>query len=492
MSHLHGLLTQGMASYTRHILCCTRFSARSCRPAGGHPSSLECTEHLLAPAFTESPSPVPQGPHGRRGAMLEADDVAGDITSPILRSSDLRSAVAAAQARMQAETATAEAPQQQAETADGRPKGLSETAAEHAPPPQPACGGIAEDDESEKATGTVIQCSHEQQPSVADSEAGDEAESASLEQMSEGGGHESEPKLPVDPHAAGSSVSQDPMEQAAEQVPWADSASSPGAQASAEKCAEQNPPAESASLSSAALGVQVDSSSEVMITPSAGVPRQQPAQSAAADVLASAASFHTLASPRRPLEGLQSPELLASMSPGTPADITLQQTETPGASPLARALGSPSGQEGLQSPELLPPSMSPGTLAESTVQHTDAPSSLSGAAAGTQAEMSMHLAQTPNESAGAAPVCGAPVQEARDGHSSPAPTIPEGGSVIKTPSSQALAPAEAQALPADTPAEAGEIPLMIDSATKPPLASLSMRYLVGPLLSACSLPSSAL
>ena len=461
MSHLQGTLTQGVASHTLHIFCNMRFSAHFCHPAGGHLSSLECTEHLLAPACTESPSPVPQGPHGRRGAMPEADDVAGDVTSPILRSSDLRSAVAAAQAWMQAETATAEAPQQQAETADGRPKGLSETAAEHAPPLQPACGGIAEG-ESEVATGSVLQCSHEQQPSVADSVAGDEGQSASLEQVSECAGDESGLTLPEDSHAAGSLASQAFFGQAAEQVPPADSASSTGAQASAEKDPQQNAPAESAPMQYPGLSVQVDSSSEAAITSTAGVPGQEPAQDAAALALASTSSFHTLASPLRPLEGLQSPDLLACMSPGTPADITLQQTTTPSVAPSARALDSPSGQEGLQSPELLP-SMSPGTPAEHKVQPTDGPSS--GAAAGTQAKISMQTAQMPDQSAGASLVCGAPVQEAEESASSPAPTIPEGGSAIKTPLSQALAPARAQALPADTPAEAGETPSMICSST---------------------------
>ena len=461
MSHLHGTLTQGMASHTRHIFCCTCFSARFCHPAGGRLSSLECTEHLLAPACTESPSPVPQGPHGWRGAMLEADDVAGDVTSPILQSSDLRSAVAAAQARMQAETATVGAPQQQAEIADGCPDELSETAAEHAPPPQPACGGIAEN-ESEAATGTVPQCSNEQRPSVADSEAGDECKSASLEQVSEGGTRESKLRLPTLSHAAGSPASQALLEQAAEQVPHADLADSTGLQASAEKGAEQNTPAEFASTQYSALSVQVDSGSEAMITPPADVPGQQAAQDTSADASASASSFHTLASPLRPLEGLQSPELLACMSPGTPADITLQQTTNPSAAPSARALDSPSGQEGLQSPELLP-SMSPGTPAEHKVQPTDGPSS--GAAAGTQAEISMQTAQTPDQSADAALVCGAPAQEAEESASSLAPTFPEGGSAIKTPLSQALAPARAQALPADTPAEAGETPSMLCSST---------------------------
>lgn len=468
MSHLQGTLTQGVASHTLHIFCNMRFSAHFCHPAGGHISSLECTEHLLAPACTESPSPVPQGPHGRRGAMPEADDVAGDVTSPILRSSDLCSAVAAAQARMQSETIMVQAPQQHVETADGHPKGLSETAAEHAAPPQPACGGIAEA-ESEAATGTVPQCSHEQQPSVADSVAGGQGESASLEQASEGGGHESGLELPEDPLAAGSSVSQAPLEQAAEHICQTDSADSTGLQAAAEKGPRQKPPAESASTPSAALSIQIDSSSETAITPSAIVPGQQPAQDAAADAFASASSFHTLASPLRPLEGLQSPELLASISPGTPADITLQQIETHGPPPSARAVGSPSGQEGLQSPELLP-TMSPGTPAQHTVHHTDAPSSLPGAAVETQGEMTMQSAWTPVQSAGAAPVHGAPVQEAEDPAPSPAPTIPEGGSAVKTPLSQALATAEAQALPANTPAEAGETPSLLDSASQWPLA----------------------
>ena len=462
LSHLHGTLTQGMASHTRHVCCFMRFSAHFCHPAGGHLSSLECAEHLPAPAFTESPSPVPQGPHGRWGAMPEADDVAGDITSPILQSSDLRSAVAAAQRRMQAEAAAVEAPQRQAETTDGRPRGLSGTAAEHAPPPQPACGGI-EKEESDAATGTVLHCSHEQQPSVADSVAGDEGESAMLEQVSEGGGRETGQR-PESSHAAGSSASQPPLEQAAQHISQADSADSRGALAAAEKTAEQRNSAESASMPSAALSVQVDRSSEAAITPAAGVPGQQPAQDASANALARASSFHTLASPLRPLEGLQSPELLASMSPGTPADITLQQRVSPGAPPSARALGSPCGQEGLQSPELLP-SMSPGTPAECTVQPTYGPSSHPGAAAGTQADLSEQSEQTSTQSAGAAPVRGAPVQEAEDSAPSPAPTIPEGGSAMQTPSSQALAPSEAQALPADTPAEAGETPSMIDSAT---------------------------
>ena len=486
MCHLHGTLTQGMASHTWHIFCNMRFSAHFCHPAGSHLSSLECTEHLLAPAVTESPSPVPQGPHGRRGAMLEADDVAGDVTSPILRSSDLRSAVAAAQARMQSETTMVQAPQQEAETTDGRPAGLSETAAEHAQPPQLACGGIAEG-ESDAATGTVPQCSHEQQPSVADSHvAGDVGDSASLQEVSEGPGHESGLELPEGPLAAGSSVSQAPLEQAAEHISQTDSADSTGLQAAAEKGPGQNTPAESASTQYSALSVQVDSSSVATTTPTADVPGLQPAQDAPADALASASSFHTLASPLRPLEGLQSPELLASMSPGTPADITLQQIETHSPLPSARAVGSPSGQGALQSPELLP-TVSPETPAQHTVQHTDAPSSLPGAAVETQGEMTMQSAWTPVQSAGAAPVRGAPVQEAEESAPSPAPTIPEGGSAVKTPLSQALATAEAQALPADMAAEAGETPSMIDSATKRPLASLSVQYLVGPLLNACYL-----
>ena len=84
--------------------------------------------------------------------------------------------------------------------------------------------------------------------------------------------------------------------------------------------------------------------------------------------------------------------------------------------------------------------------------------------------MTMQSAWTPVQSAGAAPVHGAPVQEAEDPAPSPAPTIPEGGSAVKTPLSQALATAEAQALPANTPAEAGETPSLLDSASQWPLA----------------------
>ena len=72
--------------------------------------------------------------------------------------------------------------------------------------------------ESEAATGSVPQCSHEQQPSVADSVAGGQGELASLEQASEDGGHKSGLELPEDPLAAGSSVSQAPFEQAAEHI----------------------------------------------------------------------------------------------------------------------------------------------------------------------------------------------------------------------------------------------------------------------------------
>ena len=96
--------------------------------AGRQSGSSEVSERLPAPVFSDSPSPVPRGPHGRRISVLEADDISDDITSPILESSDLRSAVAAAQARETHEIATGEASVHQT------PEQPADVAAKHAAP----------------------------------------------------------------------------------------------------------------------------------------------------------------------------------------------------------------------------------------------------------------------------------------------------------------------------------------------------------------------
>lgn len=305
--------------------------------AGGFSSPLEGTERLLAPVFCDSPSPVPHGHFGWRTSMPEANDVSDDITSPIVGSSDLRSAVAAAQAKVAAkEPGAAQALEQQVESQDVKHNEPSHLAAE-LEETSPAADSQDEGDMIQVAPADAEQA-------VPDaSSAGDKA-SPNVEQQAD----------PASAAMASAMGSADPADaHASTEQPACQSADSSGLQDSSQASGEHDEQAMDGDSESLvpipkALSIEVDSSqiSYATIASSDGSATQQPAQDAAPKPAAAAASpFHALASPTRPLEGLQSPELLASTSPGTPAQITLQPEETSTIQAAIHPVRSPSMQE---------------------------------------------------------------------------------------------------------------------------------------------------
>ena len=237
--------------------------------------------------------------------MLEADNLSNPVTSPILGSSRLRDAVAAAQARVVADLEADASSEQHAEELSTFSQ-LPDTPVEHV--------GIApaqvhsKEDQAGEALATVVR----------DSMGSSSGSSAANEQ----------------PHTGQASMHR---------------SASPGSEDTAAFTAhgqdagpEDSNPAESHSATlekrPCALSIEVKSSRDPAQPESASTAAAQHAGAAASP-------FHSLASPNRFLEGSQSPELQASMSPGTPAGITLQPIEGPSLPCTASSVDSPSMRE---------------------------------------------------------------------------------------------------------------------------------------------------
>ncbi len=276
--------------------------------AGKTADSIEDGEHLPAPVFSSSPSPVAQGPHGRWGTMLGAGDVSEAVVSPILGSTELRTAVAAAQARVAAD---ADADVSQEQHAEGH--------SELSQPPDTPAQPIA------PAQQASLVPADEQSRGVQDKDAapgqdpsGSEGNSSSVviqDGMESSGGSLAAGEQPH--------TSQAPAE---ELTPLgADSAAAVAAQG--HDAGSEEP--ESAGSHSAALQGR-PSALSIDANDSSSHALPEFASAASAQHAGAAASpFHSLASPNRFLEGSQSPELQARMSPGTPAAITLQPAAGP-------------------------------------------------------------------------------------------------------------------------------------------------------------------
>lgn len=248
--------------------------------------------------------------------MLEAGGVSDAITSPILGSNELRSAVAAAQARAVADENAVGSLEQHADRQDelsglpGTPAELAEIAS--------ADERSRSEQEGESAPGM--------EPSHSDSHTlvRDCIDSSwcSL-------------KAGEKPH-----ISQAP---AHEPSPSGAEGAADGAASGQDAQPEDAEPADSHTAALAherpsALCIEVEVSSNPAWPKSTSTALAQHAGAAASP-------FHSLASPNRFLEGSQSPELQASMSPGTPAGISLQPAEGPSADSTAVAVDSPSMQE---------------------------------------------------------------------------------------------------------------------------------------------------
>ena len=354
--------------------------------AGRQSGSSEAIERLAAPVFSDSPSPVPQGPHSRRVSVLEADDVSDDITSPILESSDLRSAVAAAQARETHEIATGEASVHQT------PEEPADVSAEHAAPDatqqaslhqagspesvEQATGGTTEHAAAAAAAGRVISVAGEADHSGS-SAAGDEATNASnpVNEMPPADSADSD-HAEAQPESArvlppgklqATDVSEDTQDDGVQEAQPASSSqpTEEGASEGTGSAEAKEPPApgltpDSEDNGAKLLSIAVPSSSCTSPTPApavlagaagatpgmtvlplAGAPTEHAEKTPS--MAAAASPFHTLASPLRPLDGLESPELSAHMSPGTPSQITLQPVAE--ATPPIVPARSPSMQE---------------------------------------------------------------------------------------------------------------------------------------------------
>ena len=333
--------------------------------AGRQSGSSEASERLPAPVFSDSPSPVPQGPHGRRISVLEADDVSDDITSPILESSDLRSAVAAAQARETHEVATGEASVHQT------PEQPADVAAEHAAPDATQQASLHQAGSPESASEQATECTAEHAAVAAaagraisvagwadlsgSSAAVDDATIASnaVNEMAPADSADSD-QAEAQPESAGdllsgklqaTDVSEDTQADGMQEAQPAN-ASQPaeGVSVGTGSAEAKKPPApglapESEDNGARLLSIAVPSSSctppspapavlaeaaratpGMTVVPSAGAPTEHAEKTPSM----AESPFHTLASPLRTLDGLESPELSAHMSPGTPSQITLQ------------------------------------------------------------------------------------------------------------------------------------------------------------------------
>ena len=238
--------------------------------------------------------------------MLEAGDVSEAIISPILGSTELRSAVAAAQARAVADV-DADAPQEQQAEGHSELSQLPDTPAQQVTPAQQASLAPADGKSGNLQERDAVP---ELEPSVSE---GDASATVIQDCMESSGGSLAAEEQPH--------ISQAPAEKSA----------SPGANNAAEVKAQgqdagseesKSAGSHSAALQErpSALSIDLNASSNPAQPESGGI---GPAQHAGA----AASLFHSLASPNRFLEGSQSPELHARMSPGTPAAVTLQPAE---------------------------------------------------------------------------------------------------------------------------------------------------------------------
>ena len=275
--------------------------------------SPEETEHLPALTFSSSPSPVPQDhPHSRLGTMLEAGDVSNAITSPILGSAELRTAVAAAQARAAADLNAVTFLEQHA---DGGNE-LSWSPDTPAEPAEVAPADRQSKTEQEGGSALGVELSH--------------SDSHTLVQVCEdsSGGSLEGGEQPC--------VSQAPAVEACPSVAEEAGDTAQGQDAGPEEAESADNHSAALRERPSALCIEVEGSSDPAWL--------KPASTGHAGTAAS--PFHSLASPNRFLEGSQSPELQASMSPGTPAEVTLQPANGPS---TAVAVDSPSMQEALDS-----------------------------------------------------------------------------------------------------------------------------------------------
>ena len=275
--------------------------------------------------------------------MLEADDVSNPVTSPILGSSGLRKAVAAAQARVVTDLGADEPSEQHAEEHSelGQPP---DTPVERVRT-VPAEGQSSERQTTEAALVSV--------PSGCEGD----ASAISMEDCTSSCG--------------GTSAAND---QPRTGQALMDQSAHPGLEVTVALAAhsQDNNPAgmRSAPLKErpCALSIEVDTSGNSTQPESAST---APAQHSGATPL----PFHSLASPNRLLEGLQSPELQASMSPASPAGIALQPTAGPSPPGRPVAVDGPSMQkvsDGCLSPAATEPEdgLTPASQAEAAPRET--------------------------------------------------------------------------------------------------------------------------
>lgn len=294
--------------------------------------NMDDAEHLPAPIFSSSPSPVAQGPHSRWGAIPEADHVSEAIVSPILGSTELRTAVAAAQARATADLDADESQEKQAEEQSD----LSQPPVTPAQPNTSAQQASSTPADKQSSAAQAVDTPHGLESS--DSK-GDASATVTQDCIESSGGSLSAEE---EPH-----ISQEPAEE-----------STPLGAADATEVAAQGQDTgseESGSVyvHSAALQVRLSALS-IEVDVSSMPAQPESASTAPAQHAGGAASpYHSLASPNRFLEGLESPELHASMSPGTPAEITLQPAAGP--SPGSRAASADSASVQVASDSCLSP-----------------------------------------------------------------------------------------------------------------------------------------
>ena len=331
-------------------------------------TSPEGAEQLPAPVFSDSPSPIPQGPYGRRMCMLEADDSSDDITSPILGSSELRNAVAAAKARVAVENFPDL--EQNAEIADSEPDQTPVASAERtvsAPETDKQNNEAAVKDESKTEdipVETQDALTNRQGPRDGSKQEAEDSAAVMGPSDVEGDALPAEMWDSMDlavssPEADDQpSSSQALVEEASQQDRPPEGSDTQQGTADAtvhgsESLVKEPQASDSESIdlqhAPNPLSTEIHSSSTTPALSGASTGTIMQHASDAHHAKAAASPFHTLASPIRPLEGFHSPELLASMSPGTPAQITLQPEEAATLASLARAVRSPSKQVGPES-----------------------------------------------------------------------------------------------------------------------------------------------
>jgi len=298
-------------------------------------------------------------------SMLEADDISDDITSPILGSSELRNAVAAAQARVTVENFPDL--EQNAEIADSEPDQIAVASAEHtvsAPETDKQNNEAAVKDENKTEdipVGTQDALTNRQGPTDGSKQEAEDSAAVMGPSDVEGDALPAEMWVSMDSAVSSPGADEQPsssqalVEEASQPDRSPEKSDTPEGTADAtvhgSKLLVQEPQAsesESVDLQHApdALSTEVHSSST---TPALSGSSTGTLARHASHAKAAASPFHTLASPIRPLEGFHSPELLASMSPGTPAQITLQPEEAAALASSARPVRSPSMQVGPES-----------------------------------------------------------------------------------------------------------------------------------------------